>query len=106
MTSTCNVRTFGDDDKYAKFACASKKTPGPLQKYQETLDIFNQELFKNSSFTLACGYVLLVLGYVLFGGAGLPMTEKLLRVAAMSIEILGLLVLRHKIQSRSSVKGV
>jgi len=107
MASSCGVRTFCDDDKYAKHARASKAGPAPLQKYQDALGIFNANLFKSSSFAFACGYILLAFGYVLFGGAaGRPMIEKLMNVTSISLEILGLLIVRYKIHHRNSVEGI
>lgn len=106
MTSSCDVRTSGDDDKYMKFAHAPKNAPGPLHKYKEALTIFHLELFKNSSFTLVFGYMLLAMSYILYGGHDVGMTEKVLNIVSISVEILGLFILRHKIQTRSSVNGI
>eukprot|EP00746_Dinoflagellata_sp_MGD_P018975 gnl/MRDRNA2_/MRDRNA2_144063_c0_seq1.p1 gnl/MRDRNA2_/MRDRNA2_144063_c0~~gnl/MRDRNA2_/MRDRNA2_144063_c0_seq1.p1 ORF type:complete len:337 (-),score=62.24 gnl/MRDRNA2_/MRDRNA2_144063_c0_seq1:145-1077(-) len=107
MTPSCDACIFGDDDKYVKIARTSKTAPAALQKYQEALSIFHVDVLKNSSFVLACGYILLALGYVLFGGApGRPVIEKLLNVLSISIEIFGLLMLRYKIQHRNSVSGI
>jgi len=105
MTPFCNSQPFDDDNKYAKFSSA-QKTPGPLQKYHEALGVL-PVLFRNSSFVFACVYVLLGLFYVLQGGhPGHTPVEKLLNLGSISIEVLGLLILRHKIQHRSSVNGI
>jgi len=65
-------------------------------------------LFGNSSFCFACVYVLLGLVYILLGGQPSSNTgsEKLLNFMSISMEVFGLLILRHKIQQRKSVQGV
>jgi len=65
-------------------------------------------LFWNSSFCFACIYTLLGLAYILLGGQPSSITgsEKLLNLMSISMEVFGLLTLRHKIQTRNSVQGI
>jgi len=98
-----------DDDKYAKFDAKHSKTdakhlPEQLQKYQHALSLFNFEkvplyLFGFVCFVLASGFAFISVG----GVFDVNLTE---RFAALQLEILGLLMLRHKIKSRGSVSGI
>merc|ERR1719313_1927094 len=65
-------------------------------------------LFGSSSFCFACVYVLLGLAYILLGGQPSSSTgsEKVLNLMSISMEVFGLLILRHKIQHRNSVAGI
>jgi len=84
------MQTFGDDDKYTK-----KSMLQPLQKYD------------NSSLNFACAYLLLATCCILLErDAGHPLAEKIMNFSSITIEILALLFLRHKIQHRKSVSGI
>jgi len=102
-------RFVDDDNKYKKFA---KQSPRHSQKYNEALAFFNVEVvpraLRNSSFVLAWVYLSLGAVYLLMGGGDPSYTnvEKFSNFASISIEGLGLLTLRHKIQGRNSVKGI
>jgi len=65
-------------------------------------------LFGNSSFSFAVVYTLLGLIYISMGGHPLASTgsEKLLNLMSISMEVFGLLIVRHKIQQRKSVEGI
>jgi len=65
-------------------------------------------LFWNSSFCFACIYVLLGLVYIALGGqpSSSSGSEKFLNLMSISMEVFGLLTLRHKIQHRNSVQGI
>jgi len=104
-----------DDDKYTKFV----KTPvhdgkgsGYYEKYHSA-PVFVLLLFKlqsvwNSTFGFASVYVLLGLTYTILGGHARSTTgyENLFNFMAISMEVFGLLILRHKIQRRNSANGV
>merc|ERR1719335_670673 len=95
-------------------SCNSAKTQsGPFQKYQEALGIFNlksvpAKISGNSSFRFACVYSLLGLMYIHLGGQPSSSTgsEKVLNLMSISMEVFGLLILRHKIQHRNNVSGI
>jgi len=110
MTPCGNPIFFEDDDKYAKLACSQKQMPVPLQKYHEaTLTIFNllpSALVTNSSFLFGCVYFFIGFIYVHFGGHPGEAPWRFFNVASISVEVFGLLVLRHKINSRKSVNGI
>lgn len=100
MAMHSNPISCGDDDKYTKFAWSQKQMHGLFQKYHETTREGNHEI-------IWCSYVLLGLAYIHLGGhPGHSESEKLLNFSSISMEVFGLLVLRHKIQSRQSVRGV
>jgi len=65
-------------------------------------------LFGSSSFFFACVYVLLGFLYIHLGGqpSSSSSSEKLLNLMSISMEVFGLLILRHKIQHRNSVAGI
>merc|ERR1719316_2566553 len=67
-----------------------------------------QRMVGNSSFSFAVVYTLLGLIYISMGGHPLASTgsEKLLNLMSISMEVFGLLIVRHKIQQRKSVEGI
>jgi len=101
-----NAPLCNDDDKYAKCGSAHKHVPEPLQKYSQTLgllggtiDTIPWEFLAFASFVLASG-----LWYL---SVGLPFSrDKVIRFSSSNMEILGLLMLRHKIKVRQSVCGI
>lgn len=100
---------INDDDKYAKFAAKNGKSAGkqitePLEKYHNALGLMNFQnmpvhVFLFASFVLASAFAFIYVG----GEFNVNLTE---RFAALQLEILGLLMLRHKIASRKSVSGI
>jgi hypothetical protein len=107
MIPQSNPTFSSDDDKYTKFDRSHKKTSGSFTKYQEVFEVLRPVLIKNSNFLFGCMYVLFAVAYVHLGGhPGRPLSENVLNLVSISIEIFGLLVLRHKIQSRKSVSGI
>lgn len=96
---------FCDDDKYAKFS-ASKSGAEPLKKYSEALNLSQQLVEKvvtagsrNLLFAVTC--CALIGASLCFGGI-----QNLLNAASIIFEVLGLCMLRHKIQVRGSVNGI
>jgi len=88
-----------DDDKYAKFGSAQKPTADPLKQY------FDACLKNYASFVaFACFVLASGAAYVC---AGRPVNgDQFGRFASSNFEILGLLLLRHKIGIRASVNGI
>jgi hypothetical protein len=89
-----------DDNKYKKFALTRKRDH--FKKYYDLLSLIG-----SSSLGILSVYLLLGAAYLSMGGhPGHTSVEKVMNFLSISIEVLGLLVLRHKIQVRSSVKGI
>jgi len=93
------------DDKYSKFS-ASKSGPGPLQKYSEAFG-FSKHLVDKAatagSRSLAFAFAFLtLLGTIVY----LDGLEHVLNAASLILEVLGLFMLRHKIQIRGSVSSI
>jgi len=94
----------GDDDKYAKFDSA-KRTPEPLKKYQSALDFLKFAWLQYPAFfAFACFVFLSGTAYVSAGRA--VNGDQVGRFASSNFEILGLLLLRHKIRTRESAAGI
>lgn len=102
-SSTCPQTTFVDDDnKYKKFHVSRKGDHPVFKKYHDAL-----MLFGNSSLGFVSVYLVLGAVYLLFGGhPGHTAVEKVTNFFSISVEVLGLLMLRHKIQVNNSVKGI
>jgi len=96
---------YSDDDKYAKFS-SSKSTPGALQKYNEAFGL-SQHLVDKAATAVSWNFVVALTCFMLVG-AGMYFAEmqEMLNAASLFLEALGLVVLRHKIQVRGSVKGI
>lgn len=103
-----------DDNKYAKNT-GKAVNPNGLSKYKEALSVFEngincQQLkaFFQDSFVLYSCYLMLGtwLYHHLGGSFSLASREELMGYASAVAEAFGLLVLRRKIQSSESVKGV
>jgi len=91
-----------EDNKYKKFAL-SKKRDHPLFKN------FGDALILLGSSSLGFASIYLVMGaiYLLFGGhPGHTAVEKVTNFISISVETLGLLLLRHKIHKNNNVKGI
>merc|ERR1719420_2083248 len=106
MSPLSNAAGHADDDKYAKIASASKSMPGPLQKYSEALGLSQHLIEKavtaaSQNFVLAFTFFMIVGATLYFGDI-----QHLLNAASIILEVLGLLMLRHKIQVRGSVSGI
>jgi len=93
-----------DDDKYAKFASKGQSSDDPIQKYNHAVGLLNFKtvplhLFVFAFFVLATGLLFTCIG----GVFDVNLTE---RFFALQLEILGLLMLRHKIDTNKSVGGI
>jgi len=100
--NTSALNSVDDDSKYKKFALSRKRDSPLLKKYQDALVILG-----NSSLGFASIYLLVGAVYLLYGGhPGHTTVEKLMNFFSISVEVLGLLVLRHKIKVNNSVKGI
>eukprot|EP00746_Dinoflagellata_sp_MGD_P001561 gnl/MRDRNA2_/MRDRNA2_102959_c0_seq1.p1 gnl/MRDRNA2_/MRDRNA2_102959_c0~~gnl/MRDRNA2_/MRDRNA2_102959_c0_seq1.p1 ORF type:complete len:318 (-),score=46.82 gnl/MRDRNA2_/MRDRNA2_102959_c0_seq1:125-1078(-) len=104
-----NNSCANDDDKYAKFAAKNSKPAGkqigePLDKYHNALGLVNFQTVPVHFFLFACFVLASGFAFTYVGGEfNVNLTE---RFAALQLEILGLLMLRHKIASRKSVSGI
>jgi len=105
-----NAPTLGDDDKYGKYESTHKHIPEPLQKYHNALNVFSIR-----SVAMDGGLAVLLLGFVFFmlaaGAAYLAVGGeftacKMSKFVSVNLEVLGLLMLRHKIQLRGNVSGI
>jgi len=106
----CAPSSFVDDDKYAKFDAANKHIPEPLQKYQKAFSLFNfhggaidPEVAK-----LLVGFLSFMLAAAAaFTSVGGTWTScKTSKFISVGLEVLGLLMLRHKIMLRKNVNGI
>lgn len=103
-----------DDDKYAK--CKGKAASGnALPKYEEALSVFQKcassvqtgTLFQDSFVAYSCFLMIGIWLYHHLGGSLLhASSEDLMGYASAIAEAFGLLVLRRKIQTQESVKGI
>jgi len=94
------IKLVDDDNKYKKFALTKKRDH--FKKYYDLLSLFG-----SSSLGFLSVYIMMGAAYLLMGGhPGHSSVEKAMNFLSISIEVLGLLVLHHKIQVRSSVKGI
>jgi hypothetical protein len=93
-----------DDDKYAKFDSA-KRAPESLKKYQSAIDFVKDAVVQCPQFVVfACFVFVSGAAYIC---AGRPVNgDQAGRFASSNLEILGLLMLRHKIRMRGSVAGI
>jgi len=101
--------SFGDDDKYAKFSAAHKHIPEPLQKYHNALGIFNiHGMIDAGVANLFVGFLSFMLAaaaaYTAIGGTW--DSCKTSKFISVGLEVLGLLMLRHKIIVRNNVNGI
>merc|ERR1719313_3074436 len=96
-------KSFVDDDnKYKKFQLSRKRDHPVIKKYQDAL-----LLLGNSSLGFVSVYLVLGGIYLLYGGhPGHTAVEKVTNFFSISVEVLGLLMLRHKIHVNGSVKGI
>lgn len=91
-----------EDNKYKKFALSRKRDHPLFKKYHDAL-----VLLGSSSIGFASIYLVLGAVYLLIGGhPGHTTVEKVTNFISISVETLGLLLLRHKIQVNNSVKGI
>jgi len=92
----------GDDDKYAK---AGKHSPEACNKYHSAIDAVMKIGIKYPTFLgFACFVFVSGAAYI---SAGRPINvDQAGRFASSNLEILGLLMLRHKIAMRQSVAGI
>lgn len=99
-----------DDDKYAKFQAKHKHIPEPLQKYQNAFSIFNfgASVIDAGVAKLFIGFMSFMLAaaaaYTSIGGTW--NSCKMSKFISVGLEVLGLLMLRHKIILRSNVNGI
>lgn len=99
-TISSSGKLVDDDNKYKKFALIKKRDH--FKKYYDLLSLFG-----SSSLGFLSVYLMMGAAYLFMGGhPGHTNVEKVLNFFSISIEVLGLLVLRHKIHVRSSVKGI
>lgn len=91
-----------EDNKYKKFA-QSGPTGHPLfKKYHDAFSLMG-----NSPCGFASVYLVLGAVYLLFGGhPGHTTVEKVTNFFSISVETLGLFMLRHRIQVNKNVKGI
>jgi len=101
---------FADDDKYAKFGASHKHIPEPLQKYHKALGLFN---FHGGVIDAAVAKLLIgFLSFMLAAAAaytsvgGTWNSCKTSKFVSVGLEVLGLLMLRHKIMLRNNVNGI
>jgi len=96
--------TSGDDDKYAKFQSA-KHTPEAFKKYGSAFGFTKDMFIQNPTFVgFACFVFLSGAAYI---SAGRDVNlDQAGRFASSNFEILGLLLLRHKIRMRESAAGI
>lgn len=91
-----------DDDKYAKCNSASKHVPESLQKYTSAL-----KLLETIPLPFIGFIIFVIVGCSFYFAEGLVLNgDKFARFCSSYLEILGLLILRHKIQIRNSVSGI
>lgn len=92
------------DDKYAKFDSA-KSSPDSLKKYHSALNFLKDVFIQFPQFV---GFAFFVfLSGAAYISVGRPINgDQAGRFASSNFEILGLLMLRHKIQKRDSVVGI
>jgi len=103
MSPSTNAVFFADDDKYSKL---SKSVPAPLQKYSEAFGL-SQHLVEKVVTSVSQNFVFAVTCFMMFCATiYFGDMEHLLNAASIILEILGLLLLRRKIQVRASVKGI
>lgn len=102
--------SFADDDKYAKFGAAHNHIPEPLQKYQKAFALFNfpAEVIDMAVAKLLMGFLSFMLAaaaaYTSVGGNW--NSCKTSKFISVGLEVLGLLMLRHKILLRNNVNGI
>jgi len=101
---------YSDDDKYAKFGAAQKQVPEPFQKYHKALSIFNLHggMIDERVAKLLVGFLSFMLAaaaaYTTVGGTW--NSCKASKFVSVGLEVLGLLMLRHKIMLRNNVNGI
>lgn len=93
-----------DDDKYAKFDSA-KRTPEPLKKYHSALNFVKDGCIQCPQFLVFACFVFLSGSFYISVGRPVNL-DQAGRFASSNLEILGLLMLRHKIAVRGSVAGI
>merc|ERR1719359_170250 len=90
-----------EDNKYKKFALSKKRDHPLFKKYHDAF-----VLLGSSSLGFASIYLVLGAIYLLFGDhPGHTTVEKVTNFISISVETLGLLLLRHKINMNNNVKG-
>jgi len=111
MPSTSNVH-IDSDDKYAKFASSdakynkidSKHIPDPLKKYRDKTVFFS--LAKLPVYVICFAFFVVASCFAFISVGGVFDVNLVERFSALQLEILGLLTLRHKINTSGSVSGV
>eukprot|EP00746_Dinoflagellata_sp_MGD_P080092 gnl/MRDRNA2_/MRDRNA2_32013_c0_seq1.p1 gnl/MRDRNA2_/MRDRNA2_32013_c0~~gnl/MRDRNA2_/MRDRNA2_32013_c0_seq1.p1 ORF type:complete len:314 (+),score=55.55 gnl/MRDRNA2_/MRDRNA2_32013_c0_seq1:96-1037(+) len=92
------------DEKYDKFDASVSHIPQICKKYHKAFKLLN-DFLTTPAFSLIC--IVLAMGYFyVFVVGGALDSENIMKFASANLEVLGLLILRHKILLCKSVNGV
>jgi len=102
MPPPCTGPALDFDDKYAK--AGDKHVPESLKKYQNAFGLFSFQKVPLPFFLFACYFIATPLAFTMVGGEF--DVNNIERWGALQLEILGLIMLRMKIQEKGSVSGI